>query len=88
MARSVDERQMKLGAVPIAGININTKSRDDIPRILGGVAIYLRYQKYSRRNLQSFRKQNAGECQHEYRPSWHGPVEDIRFGCSEIGSKL
>ena len=37
MARSVDERQMKLGAVPIAGININTKSRDDIPRILGGL---------------------------------------------------
>ena len=37
MARSVDERQMKLGAVPIAGINIHTKSRDDIPGILGGV---------------------------------------------------
>ena len=37
MARSVDEQQMKLGAVPIAGININTKSRDDIPRILGGL---------------------------------------------------
>ena len=37
MVRSVDERQMKLWAVPIAGININTKSRDDIPRILGGL---------------------------------------------------
>ena len=32
MARSVDELQMKLWALPISGININTKSRDDIPR--------------------------------------------------------
>ena len=37
MARSVDEQQMTLGTVPIADININTKSRDDIPRILRGL---------------------------------------------------
>ena len=40
MAISVDERKMKLGAVPIAGININTKSRDDISRILGVCNIF------------------------------------------------
>lgn len=34
--RRIIEPQMKLGEQAIAGIKIDTKSRDDIPRILRG----------------------------------------------------
>ena len=37
MTRAVQSKQMEFGEIDISKININTKSRDDIPAILLGL---------------------------------------------------
>ena len=86
--REVQKQQMDLGAVGIADIELDLKSRDDIPALLLGLQ-HLYSNQETRTALFSLLEEHIGPgTDRHVGTSGDGVVAHSGYGCLEAGSWL
>ena len=60
--RTVENTQMHFGEIAIAQIEIDSKSRDDIPAVLKGSAAHLYQPAIARTGIRAFTRTGSPGC--------------------------
>ena len=82
--RQTQSKQLQLGEIDIASIQLDTRSRDDVPQILLGLQHLYTNKKIRDLVFFSARRINSSKCQQYQWKTRHAPVENSGAGCIKI----